>query len=157
MCIRDSAGTASTPGREFYSRRAKALVQVGGAGGRGDPRATRPVGLSLEIVPERDPYALGKDRLLPVHILYEGRRLPGALVKLRDLHDDEKPVATALTDRNGRAAFRIPATGPVSYTHLDVYKRQLQDRGQRTGQAPGARRMPAEERESGVSWGGNLD
>lgn len=108
---RSRAGTASTPGREFYSRRAKALVQVGGAGGRGDPRATRPVGLSLEIVPERDPYALGKDRLLPVHVLYEGRRLPGALVKLRNLHDDEKPVATALTDRNGRAAFRIPATG----------------------------------------------
>lgn len=105
------SGTFSTPGREIYSRRAKALVQVGPAGAKGDPRATRPIGLSLEIVPERDPYALARDRVLPVHILYEGRRLPGALVKLRDLHDDEKPVAMALTDRRGHAAFRIPATG----------------------------------------------
>ena len=105
------AGTFSTPGREIYSRRAKALVRVGPANGKADPRATKPLGLSLEIVPERDPYALGKDRMLPVHVLYEGHRLPGALVKLRDLHDDEKPVAMALTDRNGRAVFRIPATG----------------------------------------------
>lgn len=105
------AGTVSTPGREFYSRRAKALVQVGPPSGRPDPRVTKPLGLSLEIVPERDPYALGKDRTLPVHVLYEGRRLPGALVKLRDLHNDEIPVAMARTDRNGRAVFRIPATG----------------------------------------------
>ncbi len=105
------AGTVSTPGREFYSRRAKALVQVGPSSGKPDPRATKPLGFSLEIVPERDPYALGKDRMLPVHVLYEGRRLPGALVKLRDLHDDENPVATARTDRSGRVSFRIPATG----------------------------------------------
>jgi uncharacterized GH25 family protein len=37
--------------------------------------------------------------------------LPGALVKLTDLANDEKPAATAVTDRHGRAAFRMPSTG----------------------------------------------
>lgn len=105
------AGTFSTRGREIYARRAKALVQAGTSTGRPDPRATKPLGLSLEIVPERDPYALGKGRILPVHVVYEGRRLPGALVKLRDLQHDEEPVAKQISDRNGRAVFRIPATG----------------------------------------------
>jgi uncharacterized GH25 family protein len=111
ISARSRSGTFSKSGREIYSRRAKALVQVGPSDGSANPRTRIPVGLSLEIIPERDPYALGSDRILPVHILYEGRRLPGALVKLRELHHDEQPVATALTDRHGRAAFRVPATG----------------------------------------------
>jgi uncharacterized GH25 family protein len=108
---RQRNGITSRPGRELYSRRAKALLRVGAGGPRPDPVATRYIGLSLEIVPERDPYALGQDRLLPVHVVFEGRRLPGALVKLTDLRNDEKPVATAITDSRGRAAFRIPQTG----------------------------------------------
>lgn len=108
---RARAGSSDTPGREIYSRRAKALIQVGPPTNRPDPRAITPVGLSLEIVPERDPYALGADRALPVRVLSDGRPLAGATVKLTNLDFDAKPVATVVTDRAGRARFRIPPAG----------------------------------------------
>ncbi len=44
-------------------------------------------------------------------MLYRGRRLANATVKLRSLEADERPLAVAVTDRNGRASFRVPATG----------------------------------------------
>lgn len=103
--------TTGTLGREFYSRRAKVLVRVGASTGRADPRTTKAFGLALEIVPERDPYALGKSRNLPVRVIYEGKALPGATVKLTNLNSDEKPVAIGKTDSAGRTAFRIPESG----------------------------------------------
>lgn len=103
--------TAGTLGREFYSRRAKVLIRVGASTSRPDPRTTKAVGLALEIVPERDPYALGKSRNLPVRVIYEGKALSGATVKLTNLNSDEKPVAIVKTDITGRAAFRVPESG----------------------------------------------
>jgi uncharacterized GH25 family protein len=73
--------------------------------------ATRAIGLKLEIVPDRNPYSLGTDRMLPMHVLFNGRRLANATVKLTDLASDAKPVAIALTDRSGRVRFKIPKQG----------------------------------------------
>ena len=98
-------------GRELYSRRAKALVQVGAATPQDDAVATRPIGLTLEIVPLRNPYSLKADRILPVQILYRGRPLPGALVKLTSLEFDVRPLAAIRSDAAGRASFRIPPSG----------------------------------------------
>jgi len=111
LAARQRAGTSDQAGRERYSRRAKSLIQVGVQTAANNAQATRAVGLKLEIVPERNPYALGTSRLLPVRVLYNGRRLPGATVKLTNLEFDAKPLATAVTDGNGRATFRIPAAG----------------------------------------------
>jgi uncharacterized GH25 family protein len=103
--------TTANNGREIYSRRAKSLIRVGPNVGPADPRATRAIGLTLEIVPERDPYVLGKSRNLPVHVLFEGKRLAGATVKLTNLESDEKPISVKKTDKTGRATFRIPESG----------------------------------------------
>ena len=111
VAARRSGGASNQTGRERYSRRAKALIQVGRPTPADTAIATRAIGLKLEIVPERDPYALDGTRLLPVHILFNGRRLPGATVKLTNLGADERPVAVAVTDRAGRARFRIPTGG----------------------------------------------
>lgn len=108
---RTRMGTTQTAGREIYSRRAKVLIKVGANNGRADPRSIKAVGLTLEIVPERDPYALGKSRNLPVYVLYQGKRLAGATVKLTDLKSDAKPLAIRKTDKSGRATFRIPENG----------------------------------------------
>lgn len=108
---RQRAGTSGAPGRERYSRRAKSLIQVGTQTAANQSFATRPIGLKLEIVPDRNPYALDASRILPVHVLYNGRRLANATVKLTDLGNDAKPVAIAVTDRAGRVRFRIPANG----------------------------------------------
>ncbi len=94
-------------GSERYSRIAKALVEAGPGGGR----VTRPLGLPLEITPLADPYAEGRPARLPVQVLYKGRPLAGALVKLTDLAHDAAPVETHRTDAAGRAAFDVPRHG----------------------------------------------
>lgn len=104
-------GATGKAGRERYSRRAKALIQVGRATPANQALATRPVGLTLEIVPDRNPYFLDRSRILPLHVLYNGRRLANATVKLTNLAADERPVAVAVTDRTGSVRFRVPAKG----------------------------------------------
>lgn len=103
---RTRAGTTAKIGRETYSRRAKALIQVG------EPisdHVLKPIGLTLEIVPEKHPYALGDDRRLPVRVYFRGKPLPGALVSQIDLHGDGVSKAETRTDGDGRAVFTVPA------------------------------------------------
>lgn len=108
---RARSGSTGSNGRERYSRRAKALVQVGAAGPDDDALATRQIGLTLEIVPLRNPYALGADHILPVQILYDGRPLAGALVKLTNLEFDARPIRAVRSDGTGRASFQVPQVG----------------------------------------------
>ncbi len=108
---RQRTGAAARPGRELYSRRAKALVQIGNADPRAKSFATNRLGLTLEIVPERNPYTLPAGERLPVRVFYEGRPLPGALVKLTNLDADAKPIAMQRTDPSGRARFTVPRQG----------------------------------------------
>jgi uncharacterized GH25 family protein len=98
-------------GFERYSRVAKALIQVGAAGAGGQDQATKVLGLALEIVLERSPYAEPQPAALPVRVLYEGRPLAGGLVKLTNLEHDDAPVETQLTDASGRARFTMPGGG----------------------------------------------
>ncbi|MDQ3143385.1 MAG: DUF4198 domain-containing protein [Pseudomonadota bacterium] len=111
IATRARTGQTNRPGREKYSRRAKALVQVGPMTRANQALATRPIGLKLEIVPERNPYALGSNRRLPVRVLYKGRPLANATVKLTRLENDERPAGVAVTNAAGRAVFRVPAAG----------------------------------------------
>lgn len=108
--LREQNRSTTSGGREIYSRRAKALVQVGRANGS-QRHVTRPLGLTLEIIPERNPYAPGVTSAFPVRIMYEGKSLPGALVKLTNLEADQKPVATRISDDKGRAIFDVPNRG----------------------------------------------
>lgn len=109
IAARAASGATGAPGREFYSRRAKALIRVG-ASPAPQPQVTRPLGLTLEIVPGRDPTA-GDDLTLPVTVFYHGKPLAGALVKLNNLDFDARPVATAVTDARGGATFTVPFKG----------------------------------------------
>ena len=110
IAARAAAGATDTPGRELYSRRAKAIVRVGPAGAA-EAQITRPVGMTLEIVPRRDPTATDFDMTLPVTVLYNGAPLAGAFVKLNNLDFDARPVATAITDAQGAATFKVPFKG----------------------------------------------
>lgn len=108
---RAAAGTADSPGRELYSRRGKALIQVGPPGRAAQPQITTPAGLGLEIVPLINPYQPGASRALPVRVLYQGRPLVGALVKLNNLQADAEPVEMHRSDAAGQATFRLPTGG----------------------------------------------
>ena len=102
---RERAGTGEANGRELYSRRAKTLLQVGD---EATDDALAPLGHTLEIVPERNPHALGDDRTLPVRVLFRGAPLPGARVDITALGTGEPAFDEAVTDADGRVAFTVP-------------------------------------------------
>lgn len=110
LSFRERAHRTNADGSEAYSRQAKTIIQVGAEHGPASP-VTRPFGLLLEIVPDVDPYAEPRRKKLPVHVLYHGRPLSGALVKLTNLEHDANPVETHLTDESGRAVFNASQRG----------------------------------------------
>jgi uncharacterized GH25 family protein len=96
---------------ESYRRVAKSIMQIGPFDARSQALVTKPLGLPLEIVPERNPYARPRAAHLPVQVLFEGRPLAGALVKLTHLEEDALPVEEHRTDASGRASFQLPESG----------------------------------------------
>ncbi len=98
-------------GSERYSRCAKALLQVGPLGAGSQRLISKPIGLPLEIVPEVSPYDVPRPATLPVRVIYEGRPLAGALVKLTNLENDASPLEVRRTDHDGRASFTMPSSG----------------------------------------------
>jgi len=108
---RERTHRTEADGSENYSRRTKALVQVGSQQSESQAQVTRPLGLPLEIVPDVSPYTVPTPPALPVHVLFEGQPLAGALVKLTNLEHDAEPVETHLTDQYGRTSFAMPDRG----------------------------------------------
>ncbi len=95
------------PAREIFSRCAKSLVFSGAAAAvQGD----RPLGFTLELVAERNPYGLRADQDLPVRLTYESRPLGGALViAINRLNPADK--MSARTDADGRVRFKLRHDG----------------------------------------------
>jgi uncharacterized GH25 family protein len=108
---RAKKGQTAAPVKEVFSRDAKAFLAVGGKSGAGFDRV---LGLTLELIPEKDPAALAPGAELPVRLLYRGKPLAGALVAAlpRD-QPREQPDAkvTARTDAAGRARLRLERPG----------------------------------------------
>lgn len=95
------------PATEIYSRCAKSLLSVGGGPGTGFDKV---LGLELELVAEKNPYALKPGEDLPLRLLYKGKPLDGALlVAVPKGQPDAK--ALARSDRHGRAALRLDRPG----------------------------------------------
>jgi uncharacterized GH25 family protein len=111
LAQREHTHRMDADGSENYSRRSKALIQVGSPRKGSEALVTRAIGLPLEIVPDVSPYAVPRPVALPVHILFAGRPLAGALVKLTNLQHDAEPVEAHLTDSQGRTSFAMPNSG----------------------------------------------
>ncbi len=105
------------PIEEIYSRCAKALVLAGAPSG--DLPADRTLGLPLELIAERSPYAPGFDRQLPVRLLYQGKPLAGALVVAFTKNEPGKKLKLR-TDHDGRVRLRLDRAGVwlVTAVHL---------------------------------------
>ena len=87
--------------RELFSRCAKSLLLTGSPNAaQGDRR----LGFTLELVAEKNPYALGAGEELPVRLTYENSPLAGALVvAINRLNPSEK--LSARTGADGRVRF----------------------------------------------------
>lgn len=95
------------PVKEIYSRCAKSLLSVGAGPGAGYDRV---LGLELELVAEKNPYALKPGEELPLRLLYHGKPLDGALlVAIPKGAKDAK--LSARSDSRGRAALRLDRPG----------------------------------------------
>lgn len=100
-------GKAAKPWREVYSKHAKTFVRVG------RPKADRswqePVGMPLEIVPEKDPTALHAGDEFPVRVLKNG--VPLADFSVGIVREGKTNRAFKKTDTAGRAVFKIARAG----------------------------------------------
>lgn len=127
VALRAARDETDKPARERYSRCAKALLRPIGAAPGGAELFTRPAGLTLELVPERDPTAVSVDPAgtqrslhpLGAVLLLEGKPLAGALVRATRLavgeaaseSSTELAPPSARTDENGRVELRLPSAG----------------------------------------------
>ena len=92
---------------EIFSRCAKSLVF---SGSPSEAQGDRRLGFPLELVAERNPYAIRAGQDLPVRLTYEDRPLAGALVvAMNRLNPSEKLAAR--TDNDGRVRFRLRPGG----------------------------------------------
>jgi uncharacterized GH25 family protein len=105
--LRARQGKSAAGTREVFSRCAKALLNVGN-GGSG-PGFDRIFNQRLELVAEKNPYALAGGGELPVRLLYEGKPLAGALVMA--LQRDRPDKVTARTDAKGRVTLKLDRPG----------------------------------------------
>jgi uncharacterized GH25 family protein len=105
--VRARRNETGAKAHEIFSRCAKSLLVSGSAS---DAQGDRRLGFPLELVAERNPYAIRAGQDLPVRLTYENRPLPGALVvALNRQNPSEKQ--SARTDADGRVRFRLRPGG----------------------------------------------
>jgi uncharacterized GH25 family protein len=104
--------------RELYTKHPKTFVRVG------EPQADRswaePVGMALEIVPEKDPTILREGEELAVRVLKNGA--PHAEFALNAVAAGATKGETRKTDSSGRVGFRLNKPGPLLLRGTDVRK-----------------------------------
>jgi uncharacterized GH25 family protein len=99
-------GKSAVGAKEVFSRCAKALLAVGDGTGAGFDRV---FAQRLELVAEKNPYTLAGGGDLPVHLLYEGKPLAGALVMALQRGRPDK--VEARTDARGRVTLKLDRPG----------------------------------------------
>lgn len=95
------------PLRERYRKHAKTFVRVG------EPSADRswsePAGMTLEIIPERDPTGISVGEEVSFQVLRDGRSVAG--FPISSVAAGEKRATTRKTDSDGRVSFQFPRKG----------------------------------------------
>ena len=92
---------------ELFSRCAKSLILAGSARAA---QHDRPLGFTLELVVEHNPYAIRSGQDLPIRLTYENRALAGALVVAMNRQHPTERLA-ARTNNDGRVRFQLRSGG----------------------------------------------
>ncbi|MEW6734383.1 MAG: DUF4198 domain-containing protein [Acidobacteriota bacterium] len=93
--------------REVYTKHSKTFVKVGET--QPDRSWSEPVGMFLEIVPEKDPTTLNVGDEFPVRVLKEGVPLAGFALAI--VHESSPKGQISKTDAQGRVTFRLDRKG----------------------------------------------
>ncbi len=105
---RADIGESASPGRESYSRSAKALLC---AGGRADGAWGARADLPLEIVPVTNPYSASAGERLEFMLLQRGNPVAGAQVMALCSVEGRTQRTTARTSAEGKASFHLEHPG----------------------------------------------
>lgn len=108
---RTANGTTDTPGTEIYSRRGKTLIQVGKPSQKDPDYLSRPLGLTLEIVPETHPARVAEGEPMVSTVYYRGEPMRGITIGLIDLKGDKGLVDIYVSDQAGQTKIPRPADG----------------------------------------------
>ncbi|MFY9550254.1 MAG: DUF4198 domain-containing protein [Thermoanaerobaculia bacterium] len=103
-------GETQKPAREVFSRAAKALLDAGAPEAKAAKGFDRNLGFTLELLPEKNPYAAKPGDTLSFRLLYEGKPLPGALVQALSKEQPETNVS-ARASRQGKVSLKLDAPG----------------------------------------------
>jgi uncharacterized GH25 family protein len=108
IALRAQRGESDKPGREVYSRAAKALIRAGDASEAGFDRR---LDFTLELVLMKNPFALqaGRDEL-PVLVLHNGKPIEGIEVFAMSQNQPES-LHQVRSDSEGIAKFKLPGAG----------------------------------------------
>lgn len=98
---REMRGQTEDEGSEIYSRRGKALVEVG-CTGAGDDIWSTPLGLTLEVIPGTNPFDWDDGEPFPVSVYYHGDPVPGATLHVTQL-DAPDTAFSVKTNADGAA------------------------------------------------------
>ena len=93
--------------REVYTKHVKTFVRVGQP--KSDRSWSQPVGMMLEVVPEKDPTALRAGDDFPVQVLKNGAPLPD--FSLGIVREGSTQRTFKKTDAAGRAVFKVTRSG----------------------------------------------
>jgi uncharacterized GH25 family protein len=105
--LRASRNQTGANTREMFSRCAKSLVLSGSAS---ETQHDRVLGFTLELVAERNPYAVRPGQDIPFRLTYEQRPLAGALVIAMNRQNPSEKMS-ARTDSDGRVRFKLRPGG----------------------------------------------
>ena len=104
-------GQMNKAGTEVYSRRGKTIIQIGKPTPTDDAIVTRPVGMTLEVVPTSNPARLSSNADMTSQIFYRGKPQSGVTVGLVDLSGKHGLVSEQISDENGFVTFKKPSKG----------------------------------------------
>ncbi|ETX07033.1 MAG: hypothetical protein ETSY2_13500 [Candidatus Entotheonella gemina] len=112
LSTRQEAGASDQLGKESYSRCAKALLWAAGdeSAERNADHHNKPVGLTLELLPEQNPYRIKAPAQLAVQLLYKGQPVAGALVMALNKSAPNEVQRTP-SGPDGRAEFNLHRSG----------------------------------------------
>ena len=105
--LRAKRGETNAEAREEFSRCAKGLLLSGPAA---PDQRDRALGCPLELVAERNPYAMGSGQELPVRLLWSGRPAEGVLVVAMNKRNPAAKL-TARSGKDGGVTFRLVEPG----------------------------------------------
>jgi uncharacterized GH25 family protein len=118
---REKTNSFNKAGKELYARYTKLLIQTGK---KTDDTYKKIIGLPLEIVPEQNPYALKVGGRISFKILFNGKPLFGARVKIWNRYNNRTMVQNIYTQQDG--VIETPVSNPgswmVSVVHMTPSK-----------------------------------